>query len=341
MTRRELLSLAAAAGPSPAAPAGFVRIDTHTHIHRPAPVLVSAMESNGWKCLSICDSRAAGGEPSDLAEMIQGTAEAVRAGQGRLAWATTFDARDFESRDFAERVIAGLRRDFERGAIAVKIWKNIGMGIRSKAGEWLLPDHPVFLPIFEAIERADKTLICHLADPKAAWSPRAAEESAYLKSHPEWILYGWPGAPSKEAILAARDRILRRRPKLRVIGCHLGSHEEDLDELAQRLEAYPNFAADLAARVRVLAPQDPDRVRQFVLKYSGRLIYATDFTLGGDEAASAKSFLAQHEQEWRYFASAGSVTFRGREVRGLGLPEEALRRVFRENAMRWLPGIAS
>ena len=28
-------------------------------------------------------------------------------------------------------------------AAAVKIWKNVGMGIRSKSGEYLLPDHPV------------------------------------------------------------------------------------------------------------------------------------------------------------------------------------------------------
>ena len=112
----------------------------------------------------------------------------------------------------------------------MKVWKNVGMGIRSKSGEYLLPDNPALLPIYEAIQKAGKTLICHLAEPDGAWLPldAANTESGYLKSHPEWHMYGHPEAPSKDTILAARDRIMARYPKLRVIGCHLGSNEEDL-----------------------------------------------------------------------------------------------------------------
>src|SRR3989442_6339669 len=40
----------------------------------------------------------------------------------------------------------------------------------------------------------------HLADPNNAWMPLdpSSPESAYLKSHPEWVMHGRPGAPSKE-----------------------------------------------------------------------------------------------------------------------------------------------
>ncbi|HYM11946.1 MAG TPA: amidohydrolase family protein [Bryobacterales bacterium] len=344
MTRRQLFALipAAALPRLRAAEAGFVRIDTHTHIHRKAPVLLAAMGTAGWKGLSICDSRAMGDEPSGLAEMIRGTVEACRESGGRLSWATTFDARDFESREFADRVIAGLGRDCEQGAVGVKIWKNIGMGIRSKSGEYLMPDNAAFTPIFDAIQRAGKTLIAHLADPNASWSPHASLESAYLKSHPEWIVYGRPGAPAKEAILAARDRILERHPKLRVIGCHLGSNEEDLDRLGKRLDAHPNFAVDVAARVRFLAREDRERVRQFLLKYADRILYATDFTLGaGNDDRAAQSFLAQHDQEWSFFSTGGTLGYRGREIQGLALSEKLLRKIFHDNAARWLPGIAA
>jgi predicted TIM-barrel fold metal-dependent hydrolase len=345
MTRRELFTLVSAAvvsKPSRATEAGFVRIDTHTHIHRKAPALLAAMETVGWKGQSICDSRAVGDEPSDLAAMIRGTADACRESGGRLSWATTFDARDFENRDFADRVIAALRRDFQQGAVGVKVWKNIGMGIRSKSGDYLLPDNAVFAPIFEAIERAGKTLIAHLADPNASWSPQASQESAYLKAHPEWIMYGRPGAPAKEAILAARDRILERHPKLRVIGCHLGSNEDDLRRLAKRLDAYPNFAVDVAARVRFLAREDRERARQFLMKYSDRILYATDFSLGaGNDEGAARSFLAQHDQEWSFLSSAGTLRFRERDVQGLALSENLLRKIFHDNGASWLPGIAA
>jgi len=278
MTRRTFLAAAALTRLRAAEPA-FERIDTHTHIHRHSPALLAAMERAGWKALSICDSREMGEEPSKLAEMIHGTVEAVRESKGRLAWATTFDARGFESRDFAAHAIDELRQSFEQGAAGVKIWKNIGMGIRSKSGGYVLPDNPVFTPIYEAIQRQGKTLLTHLADLDVAWKPldSAHPDSAYYKSHPEWLMDGRPGAPSKGAILTARDRILSRYPKLRVIGCHLGSSEEDLPEVAKRLDAYLNFAVDVAGRVRILARQDRENVRQFMMKYSDRVLYATDF----------------------------------------------------------------
>jgi hypothetical protein len=78
---------------------------------------------------------------------------------------------------------------------------------------------------------------------------------------------------------------------------------------------------------------DRDTVRQFVTKYQDRLIYATDFTLGqADDERSAKSLLSVHEREWNYFAGPGE--------NALGLPEPILRKIFRDNAVHWIPGIA-
>lgn len=325
-----------------AAEVPFERIDTHNHIHRSAPALIATMEKTGWRGLSICDSREVGDQVSVLPEMIAGTARFHRECQGRWAWATTFDARDFEKPGFADRAIGGLQQGFDQEAIAVKIWKNIGMGIRSKSGEYLLPDNPALLPIYEAVQKAGKTLICHLAEPNGAWLPLDAgnTESGYLKSHPEWHLYGHSEAPSKDTILAARDRIVVRYPKLRVIGCHLGSNEEDLDRLAKRLDALPNLVVDVASRVRYLMAGDREKVRQFVLKYQDRILYATDFTLGtGDDARAAQSLQATHDREWNFFATGEMVQSRDRQVQGLALPETVVRKIFRENAVRCLPGI--
>jgi predicted TIM-barrel fold metal-dependent hydrolase len=340
MTRREWLTGIAAA--AMAAPPDFERTDTHAHIHRVAPNLLAAMEKAGWRALSICDCRVIADEPSGLAEMTRGTIDACRGSKGRLAWAATFDPRGFESRDFSARTIAELSQCFDQGAIGVKIWKNIGMGIRSKSGEYLMPDNAAFTSIFEAIQRAGKTLLTHLADLNVAWKPLdpGDPDSGYYKSHPEWLIYGRPGAPSKEAILTARDRILMRHPKLRVIGCHFGSSEEDLGQVAKRLDAFPNYAVDVASRVRFLVREDTRKVRQFMLEYADRVLYATDFRLdAGNEEAAAKSFVASHELEWSYFSSDGVLDYRGRQVQGLALPQNVLRKIFRANAERWLPGI--
>jgi predicted TIM-barrel fold metal-dependent hydrolase len=298
-------------------------------MHRSAPAILEALQQAKWRCLSICDSREIGDQPSILGEMIRGTRLLHVESKGRIAWATTFDAREFEKAGFADRIIAGLQRDFQEEAVAVKIWKNIGLAIRSKSGQFLMPDSPVLTPIFAAVEKSGRTLISHLADPDVAWKPLEGNESGYYKTHPEWHMYGRKEVPSKSAILEARDRVIARHRGLRVIGCHLGSNEDDLVQLARRLDAHFNFAVDVASRVRFLARLDADTVRQFVTRYQDRIIYATDFVLGqGDDARAAKSLMSVHEREWNYFSGT------------LGLPEPILRKIFRENAIRWIPGIA-
>ena len=333
MRRRDLLAaFCAAATRAPAAEPAFECIDAHTHMHRSAPALVEALQQANWRCLSICDSRETGDQPSILEEMTRGTLALHTESQGRIAWATTFDPRSFETPGFADRVIALLQRDFKQDAIAVKIWKTVGMAIRSRSGRFLMPDSPLLTPVLDAIEKSDRTLITHLAEPDAAWLPLQGRESGYYRNHPEWHMYGRPGTPSKAAILDARDRMIARHRRLRVIGCHLGSDEEHLGELAARLDAHSNFAVDVASRVRFLVRMDRETVRQFMTKYQDRIIYATDFTLGqGDEARAVKSLLSVHQREWEYFSGAGE--------NALGLPDALLRKIFRENAVRWIPGI--
>jgi predicted TIM-barrel fold metal-dependent hydrolase len=346
MTRRSLLATLPAltiSGKGGAAPAPFDKIDAHLHIHRLAPTLFEAFEKERWRGLSICLSEATGNDPTDLDEQMVGTAEVHRATGGRLAWASSFDARGFEGRDFAERVIGSLQRTFGEGAIGVKIWKTIGMEIRAKSGEYLLPDHAVFTPIFDAVQKADRTLIAHLGEPDGAWMPlnAANPELSYYSAHPEWSMLNHPGAPSKDAILTARDRILARHPKLRLVGCHLGSDEGHLERLAKRLDTYPNFAVDTAGRVRYFILGDHEAARQFLLKYQDRVLYATDFTLRpGNDAETAEKLRQQHDLDWKFFSTTETIQFRGKSYQGLGLPASVARKVFHDNARRWLPGIA-
>jgi hypothetical protein len=321
---------------------GYGRIDTHVHIHRDAPALLAAFKASNWRGLDIVVSGASSDDEAfDLDERIRATRQVQRESDGSLAWASTFDARGFEGPGFTERTIAGLRRTFDDGAIAVKIWKNIGMAIKSKGGAFLLPDDATLLPVYEAIQQADRTLIAHLAEPNGAWLPLDANnpEVVYYSKNPQWHMFGREGAPVKASILDARDRILARYPRLRVVGCHLGSDEDNLKQLARRLDTYPNFAVDMAARIRYFAAGDRETVRQFLVRYQDRLLYATDFAYReGDAAAAARGMLAMHDNDWDFFAGGDTMEYRGRRTRGLALPDAVLRKVFRENALRWFPG---
>jgi hypothetical protein len=344
LTRRDLLRLV----PVPfllraarAAEADFERIDTHIHIHRDAPAVFSSLEESKWSGLDLVVCPTEKDEPYDLESKLDSTLKGSKASGGRVAWASTFDARGFEAPDFAERTIARLRKSFYDGAIGVKIWKNIGMAIRARSGAYLLPDDPSLLPVYESIQKADKTLVAHLAEPDGAWLPLDDKnpELPYYSKNPQWHMLG-KGTPSKEAILAARDRVLARYPRLRVVGCHLGSDEDDLGRLATRLDAYPNFAVDTAARVRYFARGDREKAREFLTRYQDRILYATDFGLrDASPEEGAKALLARHNRDWDFFSGDAMMEYEGRPTRGLALPDAVLRKIFRENARRRLPGI--
>jgi predicted TIM-barrel fold metal-dependent hydrolase len=147
--------------------------------------------------------------------------------------------------------------------------------------------------------------------------------------------------PTKEQILAARDRVLEKHPKLRLVGCHLGSMEEDVDAIALRLDHYPSFVVDTAARVVHLTLQPREKVRAFLVRYADRVLYGTDFVFmpGQDAPEAAKRLEAEYARDWTYFATANTFEFEGRKVQGLALPADVLRKIFRENAVRWVPGV--
>lgn len=147
--------------------------------------------------------------------------------------------------------------------------------------------------------------------------------------------------PSKETILSARDRILARFPKLRVVGAYLGSYAEDLKALAKRLDAYLNFGVDLAARLRHLLDVDRETLLQFLEKYQDRIIYGSDYVMGqAHDEQIATAPLVQANRDWSVFVNSGTVKLQDREVRALDLPNRMIRKIFRDNAVRWIPGIA-
>ena len=151
-----------------------------------------------------------------------------------------------------------------------------------------------------------------------------------------------PEYPTYDDQINARDHLLAMHPDLIFVGCHLGSLEWNVDELAKRLDKYPNMAVDMAARICHLQYQsarDRKKVRDFCIKYQDRLLYGTDLS---DEGAGTVEELSDqiHEtwlEDWKYFTTDEKMTapsFRG-EFEGLQLPKEVVRKIYSENAIKW------
>jgi predicted TIM-barrel fold metal-dependent hydrolase len=320
------------------------RIDAHAHVFAEARPILDVLGRLNVTVVNVCvvDRYDKGYETvAPQHAMARHLAEVAR---GRLPWIATFDDAGFAEAGFAGRVLAEVDRALAEGAHGVKVYKSLGMELRDAKGRYLLPDDDAFAAVFDGLARRGTTVYAHIAEPIAAWEPLdpKSPDYDYYKNAPAWHVHGRPGLPSKREILEARDRLLARHPTLRVVGCHLGSMEEDVDAIALRLERYPNFVVDTAARVRHLTLQPRAKVRAFLVKYQDRVLYGTDMGImpGQDAVATARRLEAEYARDWAYFATGGTVDFDGRKVEGLALPEPVLRRIFRENAVHWVPGLA-
>ncbi|HEX5410309.1 MAG TPA: amidohydrolase family protein [Terriglobia bacterium] len=326
--------------------AGFAAvapIDTHVHVYKDDPTFVAMVKRLNLRMVNICviDDR----DPffKSLEPQRSDELKVRSATEGRAAFCTTFSPYEFEQPGFKQKTIKQLNDDFSHGAVAVKIYKVMGMEMKNRAGKYVMPDNPAFEPVYQDIAAHNRTVIAHIAEPDSCWKPPdpASPDYSYYKEHPQEYAYTHPEWPSKASILAARDHLLAENPKLRVVGAHLGSMETDVDQIAQRFDRYPNFAVDTAARVQYLMMQPREKVTAFLMKYQDRVIYGTDLGLdaNGDAAAAVKEWQQQYLRDWKYFATDELVEYHGKKYQGLKLPGPVVRKIFHDNAVHWFPGM--
>ncbi|HEY3235365.1 MAG TPA: amidohydrolase family protein [Polyangiaceae bacterium] len=263
----------------------------------------------------------------------------------RFRWCTSFDLPRFDDPGYVERVIEQLDQDFSAGAIACKVWKNIGMEARTPEGDFVMVDHPILEPIFRHLEKLDRVLILHIGEPRACWEPlnESSPHYEYYRDNPEWHMHSRPDFPSHQALVDARDRVVARHPKLRMIGAHLGSLEYDVAEIAKRLDSFPNFAVDTAARMGDLALKEPPRVRDFFTKYEDRVLWGSDLIAETPLSELPKErrqpaldrIRAGYQTELDYYTSDVELTVARRSVKGISLSEAIQRKLFEANARRW------
>ena len=322
------------------------KIDLHAHIFEYIPGFAEVLKENNLRLVNICVVAV---DPARV-KWMEAVAELMHLNYGRLhPFACTFPLDRIYEPGYQQRVERWLDNAFEQGAALTKLWKEVGMELKTPSGDWLMPDDPLFDPIYDHLAKRGKPLIAHLAEPKIAWLPLAPGDStSYYATHPEWHFYGREDVPSYERIIAARDNILQKHPNLTFIGAHLGSLEHDVDMIAERLERYPNFQVELGSRTVFLAQQPSAKVREFLIRYQDRVMYGTDIARvpGENEELEPdkrpeffRSVLETYRRDYNYYSGNGMIDYNGKQVEALALPREVLEKVYAGNARRIIPGL--
>jgi predicted TIM-barrel fold metal-dependent hydrolase len=198
---------------------------------------------------------------------------------GRFVNFAKFTARDFErvkEQAFFEELVRELERAAKMGIRGVKVWKDLGMLIRDGRGALVRIDDPRLDPFWAKCGDLGLVVFIHTADPREYWYPLTYNSLHYANRVEEQQYYRIAGMPRWEDLIEQRDNIVRRHPKTTFIGAHFGSMTLDLQGLAERLDRFPNFNVECAARLRILGRLSPKAVNDFFSKYQDRILFGTD-----------------------------------------------------------------
>lgn len=240
---------------------------------------------------------------------------------------------------FADRTATKLADAVADGASGLKIFKRLGLGYRNADGTLVRIDDPRWDPIWAACGRLGIPVIVHTADPAAFFLPidETNERWEELSRHPDWSFYG-KGFPSRDELLAARNRVIERHPGTNFIGAHVANNSEDLATVSDWLDRYPNLYVEPASRISELGRQ-PRAAREFLIRHADRVLFGTD---GPWPEARLRLY-------WRFFETADeSFNYSEKNpppqglwrIDGVDLPDDVLRKIYHQNAAKLIPGVA-
>jgi predicted TIM-barrel fold metal-dependent hydrolase len=325
----------------------FPVVDAHAHLG-PTPF------GGGWFGRPVADLRAvlddAGAEA--IVDLDGGWGERLRAeldhyapAAGRVVIFAGVDYDAFALDDaFGEREADRLREAADAGARGLKVWKRLGLSARDSRGRLVAVDDARLDPLWATAGEVGMPILIHVGDPIAFFEPLDGRNERYeeLVEHPDWHFWpprpagdpDAPGFPAFDEVMAAFRRVVERHPATTFIGAHVGCAAEDLDWVSAMLDACPNYAIDVAARLGELGRQ-PYTARDFFIRHEDRIVFGTDGDPDPGEYRRWYRFLETRDESFDY--GGEDVPFQGRwQIHGIGLPDDVLRKVYRDNARRLL-----
>jgi predicted TIM-barrel fold metal-dependent hydrolase len=338
--------------------ARFPVIDVHTHI------TVSAKSENG---VELSPDRKYLGTPEELLAVMDrknlrtmvnltggydaGLVETIgrydRAHPGRFITLTEPCYSKFLEPDYPRIQAEEIQRAHKAGAKGLKILKTLGLYLRENitSGKLVKIDDPRFDPMWDACGQLNMPVAIHISDPVAFFTPtdRYNERYEELNNHPDWSFYDHD-FPSNAELIEARNRMFARHPKTQFIALHVGNFSENLENVSENLDRFPNMSVDIAARIGELGRQ-PRTSRRFFDKYQDRILFGTDATPHGDEFPQQVFNDKLYEIYFRFLETAdeyfdyapAKVPPQGRwQIYGIELPESILHKVYNQNAARLL-----
>ena len=319
--------------------AKFTFIDVHSHLWN-MPVmdldkLVSEMdEINMGFIVNLSGSGFGPQSAKDL--YFDKSTQNIRENQPRrIGLFVNVDFNSVDVKNHVENQVNIIRGAVAKGAIGLKVYKGLGLTNKDSKGNRVAVDDKRLGPIWEVCGELGIPVLIHSADPFQFWQEKDDQNERWfeLKEKPGRYYGDSNFIPPFEEIINEQHTIFKRHPNTTFINAHLGWMGNDLDKLGKHLEEFTNVMTEFGAVIAELGRQ-PKTARDFFIKYQDRILFGKD-SYNKEEFYTYFRVLESDDEYFNYFRKRHAFW----KMYGLNLPDEVLKKIYHENALKLFPSI--
>ncbi|GBD32496.1 hypothetical protein HRbin33_01463 [bacterium HR33] len=236
--------------------------------------------------------------------------------------------------DYGRKAAAQLEADVKNGAQGLKIFKNLGLSVRDGAGRRIPVDDPRFDPVWAKAGELGIPVLIHTADPHQFWQPMDRYNERWLELKEVPSRKRDPAVdPPWEQLMREQWNIIGKHPRTKFISAHLSWLGGDLARLGRLLDSLPNMYVEIGAVLAELGRQ-PGFARQWFIRYQDRVLFGKDAWNPAEYHVYFRT-LETADEYFDYYRKRHALW----KLYGLDLPDQVLRKLYYENALRIIPGI--
>jgi predicted TIM-barrel fold metal-dependent hydrolase len=242
---------------------------------------------------------------------------------------------DIAAADFPAKVAAELERCYRAGARGVgevtDKGRGFGTGSTVERGALLPRDKRLHVDdrrldlFWQKCAELKMPVNLHIADHPSAWQP----DDETQERTPAFQRFNQSGldVPTHAELITRFQTLLERHPKTTFVAVHFANLGHDLAQLGRALDRFPNLNVDISARAYEFGRQ-PFTAPPFFAKYKDRILYGSDQGINPEmwrlwwRVLETRDEFIKGPSWWRLY--------------GLGLPDDVLAAIYRDNAQRLL-----
>jgi predicted TIM-barrel fold metal-dependent hydrolase len=319
--------------------AKFTFIDVHSHLWNMPLMdlneLVAEMDEINMGYIVNLSGSGFGPQAAKDAYFEKSTKNIKENQPGRIGLFVNVDFNSVDVENHVENQVNVIRDAVAKGAIGLKVYKSLGLTNKDSKGNRVAVDDERLGPIWEVCGELGIPVLIHSADPFQFWQDKDGQNERWfeLKEKPNRYYGDSDFIPPFEDIIKEQHTIFERHKKTIFINAHLGWMGNDLKRLGEHLDKYPNVVTEFGAVIAELGRQ-PKTARQFFIDYQDRIMFGKD-SYNKEEFYTYFRVLESDDEYFSYFRKRHAFW----KMYGLNLPDEVLKKVYYENALKLFPSI--